>query len=48
MLGKIFEQKGKAIEHYEKFLDLWKDSDPNIAEVDEARERPAGLHFYIF
>jgi hypothetical protein len=39
MLGKIYEQKGwvgKAIEHYEKFLDLWKDADPGIAEVSMA------------
>jgi len=42
MLGKICEQQGntaKAIEHYQKFLDLWKDADPGIAEVDDARER---------
>jgi serine/threonine protein kinase/lipopolysaccharide biosynthesis regulator YciM len=41
MLGKIYEQQGdtaKAIEHYEKFLDLWKDADPGIAEVEDARE----------
>jgi predicted hydrocarbon binding protein len=46
MLGKIYEQKdfqGKAIEHYEKFLDLWKDADPGIAEVEDARERLAGM-----
>jgi tetratricopeptide (TPR) repeat protein len=45
-LGKIHEQQGntaKAIEHYEKFLELWKDADPGIAEVDDARERLAGL-----
>jgi len=45
-LGKLYEQTGqkaKAIEHYEKFLDLWKDADPGIAEVEEARERLAGL-----
>jgi len=35
--------KAKAIEHYEKFLDLWKDSDPGIAEVEDAKERLAGL-----
>ena len=46
MLGKIYEQKGwkgKAIEHYSKFLDLWKDADPGIAEVEDARERVTGL-----
>jgi hypothetical protein len=46
MLGKIYEQKGwqgKAIEQYEKFLDLRKDADPEIAEVEDARERLAEL-----
>ena len=41
-MGKILEQQGnktKAIEHYEKFLDLWKDADPGIAEVEDARGR---------
>jgi serine/threonine protein kinase/predicted Zn-dependent protease len=45
-LGKIYEQKswdGKAIEHYEKFLDLWKDADPGIAEVNDAKGKLAGL-----
>jgi len=46
MLGKIYELQGdtdKAIEHYEKFLDLWKDADPGIPEVEDARKRLDGL-----
>ena len=40
-LGLVYEQQGdsaKAIEHYEKFLDLWKDADPGISEVEDARK----------
>jgi len=33
----------EAIEHYEKFLDLWKDADPDIADVEVAKKRLAGL-----
>ena len=46
MLGKIHEEqdnRAKAIEHYEKFLDLWKDADPGIAEMEDAKKRLAGL-----
>jgi serine/threonine protein kinase/Tfp pilus assembly protein PilF len=46
MLGKIYQQngqKGKAIEQYEKFLDLWKNADPGIAEVEEAKKQLSNL-----
>jgi tetratricopeptide (TPR) repeat protein len=46
MLGKINEEQGNtanAIEHYEKFLDLWKNADPGIIEVEDAKKRLAGL-----
>jgi tetratricopeptide (TPR) repeat protein len=46
MLGKICEESGntaKAIEYYEKFLDLWKDADPGIAEVEDAQKKLAEL-----
>jgi hypothetical protein len=36
-------KKNKAIEHYKKSLSLWKEADPGIAEVEDARESLAGL-----
>ncbi len=45
-LAKLHEEKdwrGKAIEHYEKFLDLWKDADSGLPEVEDAGKRLAGL-----
>ena len=46
MLGKVYQDLGdeaKARDYYEKFLELWKDADPGIAEVEDAKKRLAGL-----
>jgi len=46
MLGKTLEQQGnttKAIEHYEQFLQLWKDADPGLPEVDDAHIRLSNI-----
>ena len=45
-LAELYEQKGekaKAIDHYEKFLNLWKNADPDILEVIEAKKRLSEL-----
>jgi tetratricopeptide (TPR) repeat protein len=45
-LGGIYQQKdwkGKAIEHYEKFLELWKNADPSLTVVEDARKLLAEL-----
>jgi tetratricopeptide (TPR) repeat protein len=46
LLGKAYEASGwndKAIEQYETFLDIWKNADPGIKEIDDAKERLARL-----
>jgi len=45
-IALLYEQKGwsgKAIEHYEKFLEFWKNADPSFPEVEDAKKRLAGL-----
>jgi tetratricopeptide (TPR) repeat protein len=45
-LGRIAQDRGKkaqAREHYQKFLDLWKDADPSISEVEDAKLRLKSL-----
>jgi tetratricopeptide (TPR) repeat protein len=46
MLGKIAEQQGdkpRARQNYRKLLDLWKDADPDLPEVPDAKARLAAL-----
>ena len=46
MMGKIHEElknQIKAIEHYETFLDLWKNANPGLPEVEDAKKRLAVL-----
>ena len=45
-LGKVYQATGnstKALEKYKIFLDLWKDADPGIEEVADAKQRLAEL-----
>ncbi len=45
-LGKIHQaqdQPGKAIENYRRFLELWKDADPGLSDVEDARTQLSSL-----
>jgi serine/threonine protein kinase/tetratricopeptide (TPR) repeat protein len=45
-LARLYEAKGeraKALAQYEKLAEVWKDADPGLASVAEARERLAAL-----
>ena len=45
-LAQIYEQlgqKAKARESYQKFLDFWKDADPGLSAVENAKTRLARL-----
>jgi tetratricopeptide (TPR) repeat protein len=45
-LGQAYEQSGwqnKAIAQYEEFLEIWRDADPGIPEVADAKTRLARL-----
>jgi len=45
-LGRIAEERGKkgrAREHYTKFLDFWKNADPGLPIVEDAKKRLSAL-----
>jgi len=46
LLGLAYENSSwnkKAIEKYAEFLEIWKDADPGIPEVEDAKQRLAQL-----
>jgi tetratricopeptide (TPR) repeat protein len=45
-LAKLYEQKGwkgKAIDQYEKFLEIWEGADPGLSEVEDGKKSLAKL-----
>ena len=46
LLGLAYEKSGwnqKAAEKYQEFLEIWKNADPGISEVEDAKQRLAQL-----
>ena len=46
MLAKIYDENNirpMAVRNYQRFLDLWKNADPNIQEVAQSEERLSEL-----
>ncbi|TFG57724.1 MAG: tetratricopeptide repeat protein, partial [Candidatus Aminicenantes bacterium] len=45
-LGRLYEQKGQtaeAREYYGRFLEIWKDGDPDLPALGDAKKRLAAL-----
>jgi tetratricopeptide (TPR) repeat protein len=45
-LARLYEKKGRlraAVKQYEKVLEVWKEADQGLSEVEEARNRLAAL-----
>lgn len=46
ILGKIHEEKGnreQAVKYYQEFLDIWKEADPDLPELIDAKARMINL-----
>jgi tetratricopeptide (TPR) repeat protein len=46
ILGKLYEEKGNrelAIKYYNDFINIWKDADPDIPDLNDAKSRLAKL-----
>jgi len=42
MLGKIYQEKGlnkEALEHYRRFIDLWREADQDFPEIADAKKQ---------